>query len=104
MADKHTPGPWMVLPSVQTGQFAILTQHGPRKDIACTYGFPHDPREANARLIAAAPELLAACTAMAEWDAREEDHAVDFDTRMGLYRDAISKARTAIAKATGAHP
>lgn len=56
---KHTPGPWMVLPSVQNGQFAILTKHGPRKDIACTYGFPGDPREANARLIAAAPEMLA---------------------------------------------
>jgi hypothetical protein len=49
----------MVLPSVRCGQFAILTEHGPRKDIACTYGFQGDPREANARLIAASPELLA---------------------------------------------
>jgi hypothetical protein len=44
---------------MQNGQFAILTKNGPRKDVACTYGFPGDPREANALLIAAAPEMLA---------------------------------------------
>lgn len=48
----------MVLPSVVESQFVILTEHGIRQDIALTYGFEATPREANARLIASAPELL----------------------------------------------
>lgn len=57
----HTPGPWMVLPETNTGregQFCILTENGPRLDIASTYGWPDTPKEANARLIAAAPDML----------------------------------------------
>jgi hypothetical protein len=52
---EHTPGPWMVLPANERGQFVILTEHGPRLDIAETYGWPDTPRAANARLIAEAP-------------------------------------------------
>lgn len=59
------------------------------------------PVEANAHLIAAAPELLEACMAMIEWDDREKDHAVDFNSRMDLCQAAFDKARAAIAKATG---
>lgn len=58
-------------------------------------------KEADARLMAAAPELLEACVAMLEWDDREKDHAVDFNARMDLCRAAFDKARAAIAKATG---
>ena len=64
--------------------------------------------KANARLIAAAPDLLAACQAMAEWDAAENqlppydsDNGASFDQCMALCRDAFDKARAAIAKATG---
>ena len=56
---------------------------------------------ANARLIAAAPELLEALEAMIEWDDREKDHAVDFYKRTELCEIAFQKARAAIAKATG---
>jgi len=64
LAAGPTPGAWMVLPSVTPGQFAILTENGPRKDIACTYGFEGDPREANARFIAACnPETMRALLA-----------------------------------------
>ncbi|KCB52897.1 hypothetical protein L537_3393 [Bordetella hinzii 1277] len=59
---------------------------------------------ANARLIAAAPELLEACMAMLEWDDREKDHAVDFYARMDLCRAAFDKARAAISKAKGEQP
>lgn len=52
----------------------------------------------NGPLLAAAPELLEACEAMIEWDAREQDHAVDFYARMDLCKLAFDKARAAIAK------
>jgi hypothetical protein len=92
----HTPGPWMVLPSVSEGQFAILTEHGPRQDVACTYGWESTPREANARLIAAAPDLLEALIEMA----REK---ADYMTRNNLgdpAKEHTNKmAAAAIAKA-----
>lgn len=55
----------------------------------------------DARLIAAAPELLAACQAMIEWGDREKDHAVDFYARIALCEEAFDLALAAIAKATG---
>lgn len=90
---KFTPGPWMVLPSVQDGQFCILTEHGPRKDIARTYGFPGDPREANARLIAAAPELLEALQALVQ--------RCEFDGIPNDSLPAVEAARGAVARALG---
>lgn len=52
MDGKHTPGPWI------TGGFYI---RGPQKELlARMRGAPSPEREANARLIAAAPDLLAA--------------------------------------------
>lgn len=45
-----------------------------------------------------AVELYEACQAMIEWDAREQDHAVDFYARMDLCRNAFDLARAAIAK------
>lgn len=83
----HTPGPWMVLPSVDRGQFCILTEHGNRIDIAVTYGSSAVPREANAKLIAAAPELLEALIAV-----RDRKHTPDL----------WEMVNAAITKATGA--
>jgi hypothetical protein len=58
------------------------------------YALGFEPRnEANARLIAAAPELLEALEAFKAIDAFEGWHP--------KYRDAIEKAEAAIAKATG---
>jgi hypothetical protein len=56
---QHTPGPWMA--SVNS---IIVFARG--QDRICTLNsnetlFPKSEREANARLIAAAPELLEAC-------------------------------------------
>ncbi|SPU49868.1 hypothetical protein [Bordetella trematum] len=101
MTTKHTPGPWAVrydyvvqAPSFDDGRLVPVAQ---------PYGVNSDGTDlfANARLIAAAPELLDACMAMIEWDDREQDHAVDFNARMALCHTAFNKARAAIAKATG---
>ena len=101
-AHKHTPGEWHV---GGPHKCTIYDKYGQR--IANSFeGVMAAQRTdsecaANARLIAAAPELLDACMAMLEWDDRENDHAVDFYARMDLCRAAFDKARAAIAKAMG---
>ena len=127
---KHTPGPWRVT-NIKDGAIDVWTtaeQHGticriPKGEKGMgpygpsrptgTYGSIVDPceREANARLIAAAPETLA------ELDAAQAalDRAASFvadlagwaDDPMGADAEAeelaeqASKARAAIAKAEG---
>lgn len=110
MATKHTPGPWRALPEECDKPYIRIrgTRLGGRYKVANVLTPVYDgvnQREAeetraNARLIAAAPELLDACMAMIEWDDREQDHAVDFNARMDMCRAAFDKARAAIAKAT----
>ena len=52
MKTKHTPGPWRV--------WENLIQVSPNGPSICYFEAGQQPSEANARLIAAAPELLAA--------------------------------------------
>jgi hypothetical protein len=91
---KHTPGPWEFDDKHSSG-FPLLCLyaadnrnpfHGSRSD---------DEQNANARLIAAAPELLEALRAITDQLERIGDTRYDKD---GQYIDA---ARAAIAKATG---
>lgn len=89
MKTQHTPGPW-------TAHGTVVNQEGERFEYpVATTGISPVPTEeafANARLIAAAPELLAACqralTVLCEYD---------FDP----YTDAGDILRAAIAKAAG---
>ena len=85
MQTQHTPGPWKRLKTFG-GVIHIHTQDD--KPIAFLRGYKH-PYSANARLIAAAPELL---------DALRELCA---DTYLAdpINADRMSKARAAIAKA-----
>lgn len=94
----HTPGPWRV------GD-AGFTVFGPKREapspvrIATMPGIgtpiPTDAVRANARLIAAAPDLLAACEDAAESLARLPD--VD-----GAWRaTCLAQLRAAIARARG---
>jgi hypothetical protein len=81
----HTPGPWRAEPYKYGPTFAefnrvsILASHYSRpgvvsgQDSICECHGAGSPAEqlANARLIAAAPELLAACLTFVEWLTRE---------------------------------
>src|SRR5699024_5782572 len=110
---KGTPGPWFpaLLYGYMTGVRAQNPETGrwvahawcqtstPASHEAPAKQVAHN--EANAHLIAAAPDLLEACKAMIEWDDREKDHAVDFQSRMALCEQAFNLARAAIAKALG---
>jgi hypothetical protein len=93
---KHTPGPWSIGP-VDDTVVNHLGLDGVRRDIAAIAGDYNDPdlwpvMEANARLIAAAPDLLKAL----------EQAAVQFVLLASGYGDAQqfeAEALAAIAKA-----
>lgn len=84
--NAHTPGPWAVDPTVSSGE--VMTAHGYAIHEHPTYSSITDTKEiqANARLIAAAPELLLALQELMNTDGG--------DLRW-------FSARAAIAKATG---
>lgn len=89
----HTPGPWEV--KATTYPIADTGDHDTQFDIRANgkaFAYVHDgdeTAEANARLIAAAPELLEALQELCSFDL--------------LTQDKWDKARAAIAKATGAN-
>jgi len=93
---KHTPGPWTYDPTTD-----------PNADIVSAYGLVarttgHQTNQqdnegrANARLIAAAPDLLASCQEFAA----ELDY-MDLDVPIVFFQAMTDRLVTAIAKAEG---
>lgn len=85
---SHTPGPWNVIDGAVFIANAVIVQH------AAEFGehVPTEERDANARLIAAAPELLEACQSIIA-----ERHRQGWCDSLGI----LHKTEKAIAKATG---
>lgn len=106
---QHTPGPWEAIDhetSVrkEPGKTFVFApgQETLVADCHCLYGQSVAESEANARLIAAAPELLRIVAMMKEWlDAGSSE--VHFDTMMPDESDDTleSAVRAAITKAEG---
>jgi hypothetical protein len=94
----HTPGPWMIRPF--RGGFIrdSISICGTSIQEITALSAPPDrfhEQAANARLIAAAPELLALAQAViATYNAETTDSVLDF-------LPLVKQARAAIAKATG---
>lgn len=94
-AQKHTPGPWIVL----DGE---ITFEGEDSDVVIAivndgYKSPSVAEsEANARLIAVAPDMLAALKECALQIAQTHNRKLTSDEQI-----ALDNARAAIAKATG---
>lgn len=87
---KWTPGPWVY--RKKTAQVGTIIKYdtqsfGMMLAVCDMDEFDHDEHHANAQLIAAAPELLAACEA-AEWNSLD---LPDFVVKQ--LRDALAKAR-----------
>lgn len=88
----HTPGPWIRgarLLDVCAGASVVAT-------VACASSHPatEEQAHANARLIAAAPDLLAALETIANSEPMDGDSFVcDFDTLQSVARAAIRKAK-----------
>jgi len=92
---KHTPGPWMAREPNGPG-------NGWRVGPAWLGEAPSsNETSANANLIAAAPDLLAACEAFVE---AEHAAILDGQRAFSIYVDAIDDAKSAIAKARGKNP
>ncbi len=108
MKAKHTPGPWYAL----RGQRNISIRHKtgdrllPMVNVASVRGqFPTDcpygSSEANARLIAAAPELLDALIALLSVAPSKAPGAGLIVGAEEKHANALQAARAAIKKATG---
>jgi hypothetical protein len=97
---KHTPGPWKV---AQTGGFELAVYGRSKNQPICIFTTPdgdYIPQElkngkANAHLIAAAPDLLAALKALS---AGLHD---ELDSNPRVKASEVRAARAAIAKAEG---
>ena len=88
---KHTPGPWQVN---HNNPFRISDSDGVIRGcapIAETCGTLNEKR-ANARLIAASPDLLAACRVARSAIVFGNGRAVDWNAITNQLADAISKA------------
>jgi len=94
---KHTPGPWEVnlfddteRPGIKADNFSVVFFGVRDEDDAGVWGRTAEEEIANARLIAAAPDLLKACMMMDKAMTEQQvDKALDF-------------VNAAIAKAKGA--
>jgi hypothetical protein len=129
MNTKHTPGPWGFHPhmdcqddglghitncddfdacTIYIGRGEVMLAEVQAFDFRGSVysGYPKisnfDEARANARLIAAAPELLDAAKLVIAWYESEDDHSkADFYQRLQMCRDSEAALRAAIAKATG---
>lgn len=102
MTNEHTPGPWAYDGAGRVDAVHFRKPTGNMVDdgsgmkeyigglVALPYSCEAGTMEANARLIAAAPELLAACEKAVQW--------LDGWASAEPY---VSELRAAIAKATG---
>ena len=91
MKNKHTPGPWKICPNTKPDRPDIVADCG----LICSleYGQREQEGEANARLIAAAPDLLGALRYIAGLDTSQDASPAQCS--------AVLVAMNAIAKAEG---
>ena len=95
MATQHTPGPWKVQPGSETQMFEVSSTSG---YVAKLYEL--DAEAANARLIAAAPDLLHLFDDYPGYRAGQS--TADYAARLGAWAINNEKnVQAAIAKVQG---
>lgn len=95
---KHTPGPWKAIAYQGHAATSIISDHAEQTiQIAECSGFGRHSNEclADARLIAAAPDLVEALAPFVARNSSEETITITVRT------EDVTRARAAIAKATG---
>lgn len=98
--NKHTPGPWFIRgPWGETGFHVASGKKGMCFHVAGCEGRPGDENNANARLIAAAPDLLAACKYTLRYFVGDKNPTPDITTQEDWQRWVIRELEAAIAKA-----
>jgi hypothetical protein len=108
--DTHTPGPWVILPEEADREYIRIrgTRLGGQYKIANVLFLRNEGKilfarevQANARLIAAAPELLEALTELLKESSYwTKQRCADACEPYGMGTDAEAKAWAAIANAT----
>jgi len=97
MSSKHTPGPWRTNlvddTLIESGGWCVAKAYG-------DYDTDFERMEANARLIAAAPDMLAALIGLQYILASAESNASGNPNHDHVQR-RVGAARAAIAKASG---
>jgi len=99
---SHTPGPWCIADTNDHGDLYIADVDGRRGWVAIAMPsllLCEEEQAANASLIAAAPELLAACEQLTSLDCTDGYSLVDGE--YAILWAALSAARAAIKKANG---
>lgn len=91
MSAQHTPGPWVARPGLT--RWNIVTTGQPRTFNVCSINTDRLEQEANGRLIAASPDLLAAL--------KEAVSLLENGDTRGAWERGIKQAHAAIAKAEG---
>lgn len=91
-----SPGPWKAMPSGAAKRFQVRgpNEAGPTGEFICT-----DAREANAHLIAAAPDLLDALKWLADSVAASQESPEAHNWHHKDVQHGLDLARAAIAKA-----
>lgn len=101
---KHTPGPWRIKKQKNGRDFEVIGADGFfifETDVAM---FDGEMEEANARLIAAAPDMLEALEAAARVMSHIRDAAIADPLKyvpISAYKEGYNKVRAAIRKARG---
>lgn len=98
MTAQHTPGPWQAIDWVCHAPTTIVRDYcGERTVVAECSGSGRDTRDclADAQLIAASPDLLAALQPFVGHNSSDEFITIRVRT------EDVTRARAAIAKATG---
>ncbi|WP_244116499.1 hypothetical protein [Burkholderia gladioli] len=94
---KHAPGPWITVDGFGSNpRGTSIGQVGGHMVASCTGYFGRDVTIANARLIAASPDLLAAAIAMDSLFA-----GMDIDSQSNPIAPIVKNLRSAISAATG---
>jgi hypothetical protein len=94
METKHTPGPWHVNTNIR-GAMYVEHEHGMICDMQLEQDILNtESIHADARLIAAAPELLSACNvAFRElFNLSDTARSYTYDQALATIQDAINKA------------
>ena len=102
---KHTPGIWQINNEEgNIGAIEIQSKDDLNATLVLVYGRTKELRESNARLIAAAPELLEALESLTEEFADDIAVRIEgtvFQNQPNSIYHAIAKGKAAIAKAKG---
>lgn len=104
---KHTPGPWTAscfLVTASNGREVTHTGLLGRRRSSHAEQSGGDEDEANAHLIAAAPDLLKALETYLAWEGAEVSPDRNHAACVAMLTAAESMARAAIAKAKGETP